>query len=609
MVDVKNTLEELKEESDTGRLNEKQAPPQTVSNRIRWWAYLSVIAVAAVAGAGAWFVHSKSGRAEGAPRPIPLTTDPGWEVSPSLSPDGNQVAFTWFRAESNTPNSQIYVKLIGAGEPLRLTNGLFDSAPSWSPDGRWIAFQRYQPPDTFELRIITVLGGAERKLVSLDGATTFSWSADSKWIACGNQRNPKGLTEIALISTESAEKQVLLAARSALEDVGYPAFAPDGKKLGFVRGSRATGSDLFVLPLTPELKAGGEPIQLTHDGENKMGLAWTADSADVVFAAGAYDQTLWRVNSSGRSERHLLGVGPGASQPSISARGQKLAYAQGSFDVNIWRIGKTGKGAVLDPSRFISSTRFEHSAQYSPDGRRIAFTSNRSGSFEIWVTDSAGTRPVQITAFGRNESGSPRWSPDGKSIAFDSNAEGQLFQIYTINADGGKPLRLTDGAFENAMPCWSQDGKWIYFESSRTGRSEIWKVSANGGEPHQITTNGGYTAVESADGKWLYFTATGDVPTSLKVMPVEGGPEREVLKSVNPRNFAVTKRGIYYQAYMPSDPDQLASFDFGTKQSRTILVFKSGSYAGLSSSPDERYILYAAYDQIASDLRLLENFQ
>ena len=165
-----------------------------------------------------------------------------------------------------------------------------------------------------------------------------------------------------------------------------------------------------------------------------------------------------------------------AHQPSISLRGNRLAYARGSYDLNIWRVQATTTGQNAEPAMFISSTRRRTAAQYSPDGKRIAFSSDRSGNDEIWVTDSDGSHPVQITAFGK-EVGTPRWSPDGKRIAFDSNAETQFFQVYTISADGGKPKRLTDGAFENAIPSWSRDGKWIYFESQRTGRPEIWKVS------------------------------------------------------------------------------------------------------------------------------------
>ena len=626
MQDVRNALEELKEESDSGKLVDAEAPPRVASKRTRRWVTLSVVVVAAGAGAASWLARMNFSGAEEPLQFIQLTSYPGAEYYPSLSPDGNQVAFTWRKENHN----EIYVKLIGPGDPLRLTSGPHDYAPSWSPDGRWIAFLRIQSPYVQELRVITALGGAERKLADLNTNTTpdvrtMSWSADSKWISCGDQKNAQGLSTLMLVSAESGEKQELLAARSSSEALGSPAISPDGKKLAFIRFfSRGIG-ELYVVALTSGLRLGGEPVQLTHDGEGKRYPAWTPDSKDIVFAA-IPNGTLWRISASGHAERRRLGVGNQPSQPSISLRGHRLAYTGGPDDSNIWRVQATTIGRTAEPAMFISSTLHDESPQYSPDGKRIAFASDRSGSGEIWVTDSDGLHPVQITAFGKGDSGTPRWSPDSSRIVFDSSAEGKLYQIYTIDADGGKPKRLTEGAFENAIPSWSRDGKWIYFCSERTGRPEIWKVSPEGGLPRQVTRRGGFAAFESPDGKWLYFTASRDYPTSISRIDAGGGAATEVLKDVHPRNFAVSSRGIYYQAF---DGSRMTFFDFVTKKSSTILLLRRlgerllgpdsrGSGAepgagetvllGLTVSPDEQWLLYAKVDYDVTDLMLIENF-
>jgi Tol biopolymer transport system component len=101
-------------------------------------------------------------------------------------------------------------------------------------------------------------------------------------------------------------------------------------------------------------------------------------------------------------------------------------------------------------------------ARFSPDGSKIAFVSNRSGSIEICVAQSTGEHLVRLTSLNGPLTGSPRWSPDGRQIAFDSRAAGNT-DVYVISAEGGNPRRLTTEAFNEALPSWSRDGAWIYF--------------------------------------------------------------------------------------------------------------------------------------------------
>ena len=156
-------------------------------------------------------------------------------------------------------------------------------------------------------------------------------------------------------------------------------------------------------------------------------------------------------------------------------------------DVNIWQIeaGASASERRL-PVNLISSTYVDHTPQFSPDGTKIAFSSYRTGSPEIWVCRADGSGAFQLTSFRGPETDLPAWSPDGKRIVFGSRAAGSD-DIYVINPRGGQLRRLTDDASDDKGPSYSRDGKWIYFSSNRGGEPQIWKMPAEGGAPVQVT--------------------------------------------------------------------------------------------------------------------------
>jgi len=214
----------------------------------------------------------------------------------------------------------------------------------------------------------------------------------------------------------------------------------------------------------------------------------------------SYGECLWlRADPRKRLwARHIAGT-----TPAISHRGDRLAYTRAVEDTNIWRLEMPGPNRMASqPLNLISSTYRDEAPQYSPDGKKIVFTSARSGHMEVWVCESDGSSAVQLTSLGA--AGSPRWSPDGQRIIFDSNIEGQ-FELYSIDASGGRPRRTTHDSADDAVASWSRDGRWIYFVSNRTKEWQVWKMPADGGEAVQVTKHGGYVSFESLDGKFVYF--------------------------------------------------------------------------------------------------------
>ena len=195
---------------------------------------------------------------------------------------------------------------------------------------------------------------------------------------------------------------------------------------------------------------------------------------------------------------------------------------------------------------FIRSSFAEWSPQFSPDGERVAFTSNRNGeTSEIWVASADGTNPIQLTHGSGQNRGTPRWSPDGQRLAFDSKDPQGGVDIFTIDSAGGQPRRFMPEPSSEDQPSWARDGRWIYFQSNRTGRLEIWRCPFPAGPPErcqQMTTGGGDIAFESIDGRTLYYT---NLNGELLRQAARGGQEQKLIDVVT-AGFAVFQDGIYY---------------------------------------------------------------
>jgi Tol biopolymer transport system component len=481
----------------------------------------------------------------------------------------------------------------------RLTNnpGLTRSA-AISPDGTLVAYVRND-----DIWVQQVDGGGVIRVTDDP--------ADGLLLAVADKTDPDGPFGIFLISIKTGERhRVTAPPSSTIGDTG-PAFSPDGRTLAFRRTVAAGVNDIYVVPV-----AGGEPKRLTFDGTFTAGLAWTPDGRELIFSSSlAGIDGLWRVSASGGNARRIRSVGQGAYYVSVSRRGHSLAYSRWFADTNIWRLAIGASAAT--PEMLISSTWEERSAQYSPDGTRIAFRSDRSGNNEIWVCDASGSNPLQLTSFGGPLTGTPRWSPDGKNLAFDSRPEGDSV-VYTISALGGMPHRITPNGSNGAVPSWSHDGKWIYFASRRGDGFQVWKIPVKGqlsdGDPLQVTRNGGFAAFESVDGQLVYYSKGHDVP-GLWVVPANGGEEKPVISDFKVGfwgYWAVVARGIYFLAPLPPTRAGVNFYNFDTRSSKLIAVLPNEppfDDSGFAVSPDEGWILYTHVDNSGSDIMLVENFR
>jgi serine/threonine protein kinase len=613
MDDVKIALEELKEESDSGTLT-GAVPVSARPRSLAKFLALPVLVIGLAAMIWLWSGRSRRVTPEPPSAPVPLISSPGDVSSPTFSPDGNEIAFVWNGRKQD--NYDIYRKLIGGGEPLRLTSDpAVDYWPAWSPDGRFIAFVRTQESGN-ALYLIPALGGPERRLAEKVGKGTPAWSPDSKWLVTVDGTVPSGQPAgLQLVSVETGEKRRLTSPPKDSDGDRRPSFSPEGRALVFLRGLSSNAAQIYRLRLTKGVQPAGEPERLTNDTGDFRCPVWTGDGKGILYIAGMWHGgafvtrrlLLTEKKSSAGYPSVLEPMGVEAHDLALSPRGHRLAYTRFYQDINIYRLELPDRSnRVGKPEKFISSTRTDFYPMYSPDGKTIVFASDRSGSFEIWLCDADGSSLRQLTSEGGRWVGRFCWSPDGEMIAFASFKDGS-WDICLISPHGGPSRRLTFEAGAQSCPSWSHDGKWIYFTHWGIGvGTEVSKIPSGGGRSIQVTKNGGEDPRESPDGKWLYFTKKAD----LWRMPVSGGEVEKIYPGpwywdMN-SSYAVVDDGIYFI----KERDSLDFLDFSTRKTQTIARIddRLGPY-GITVSPDRRWILFGLLDTSISEILLVENFR
>jgi Tol biopolymer transport system component len=586
------------------------ALPSPRGGRRSWpWLAAALIVLAALAG---WRLLRRPAAPAGPVSVAPFTADGGQKFLPSLSPDGERVAYTW--DGDSIGNLDIYVKPTGPGtRPLRLTEhpGI-DTNPVWSPDGRQIVFVRIVD-NHGSLHSVPSLGGQERKLADVQGPATspanpplirLAWAPDGRSIVFSEKPSldvPAHILELPLDTLQA--RPMTHPPEDSFGDL-YPSISPDGRQLAFVRSSsRGWGNqDVWVQPLQ-----GGDARRLTNDKyADCWSLSWTPGGNEILysfFTVGS--RRMARVALAGGASQPIVGAGAEAHSGSI--RGGRMVYVQDSrVPPVLYRVPVRAPSSGSRASEPVASNGGNQNPAYSPDGKKIAFESARLGVPGIWVSDADGSHPVQVSSFAAY-SGTPRWSPDGRRLVFDSLQDGN-WDIYAVEVDGGTPRRLTAEPSEDGTGTWSRDGRSIYFHSDRSGRFELWKMPSDGGAAVQLTRQGGFYGAEAADGRFVYYSKGQGGP--LWRVPVDGGEETEIVQqSVRWLNWSLAGRSLYYAITQPLSLS-LQRLDLETGRSSPFLQIEtSGIALGVAVSPDEQWVLYANITRQTSELILVENFR
>ena len=269
---------------------------------------------------------------------------------------------------------------------------------------------------------------------------------------------------------------------------------------------------------------------------------------------------MWSVRADGsHAPERLEAAGLGAIMPTVAASTNQIVFARSVYDTDIFEF-RPGSPAV----RVVGSTFLEVGPAVSPDGRRLAFSSARSGqSAHIWIANRDGSDIRQLTHGPGVFQGSPSWSPDASRIAFDAKSEAGSWNVWVIDADGGTPQPITNIKSGQVVPSWSWDGRWINFAAGEWDPYSfaIWRVPVSGGPAQRLTPDGtGRFASETADGTRLVYQAA-EADSALMVVPVTGGSSRQLVRCAKKSAFGVGALGVYYVPCEPGTDTPLRLLD------------------------------------------------
>jgi Tol biopolymer transport system component len=576
-------------------------------------AVIAAMVIVAIAAAATWrFWPGQPAPARPHLEVVPLTSLVGYEVEPALSSDGKRVAFVW----KHDHESHIFVKFIGRAEMQQLTRGDgAESHPAWSPDGASIAFCR-ATPEGHDVLAVDALGGPERLLAhSTAPPLGIDYAPDGKSIAMADRAAPGEEPSLFLLSTENGAKSRLTTPNDPADPhVSYdskPSFSPDGRTVAFIHYT-AVGWVYMqrIGDRHATVVAGGSWI--AHQ------VKWSRDGKMLIVAyepVGPASAGLLALPADYRSswgdelelDKYRLPFGGGSQ--SLAVAGDRIVFSAASNDPNVWRFPGPAATEETAPVKLIASTRDDIAWNYSPDGKRIAFSSDRdSKSWELWVADADGGNQRRLTDFGA-WGFMAEWSPDGDRIAFRGQQPNRILDVYVIDARGGIARRLTDEKHRSGNGGWSPDGRSLYFRSSDPSgaKGQIHRFDF---DTNRVTQIGQFDC--SVPRVWRDRILCGG-DEAVWSMNLSGGDLRPVVAHYR-GSPTLWRDNLLYLTDNGTPGLALEMLDLVTGRTRRLRTFApdelyDGAKKFIAVSPDGKWILVTRVDHAGADLMEVDGWQ
>ena len=390
-----------------------------------------------------------------------LTDQPGLESFPSLSPDGKSIVYS----SAASGNGDLYLQRVEGRNTTNLTadSPAGDTQPAFSPDGTRIAFRSERGGGG--IFVMGATGETVRRLS--DVGYNPSWSPDGRFIVCAQETIEQPTSRYSnasalwVIDVSTGQRRQV-----SVGDAVQPSWSPHGHRIAYWAADETGQRDLWTVPAQ-----GGAPVALTNDRFVDWSPVWSPDGRYLFFSSDrGGSMNLWRMPVD-----EVTGLAKGNPEPvttpssnsaliAMSADGKRLAYVEQSWTQNLMRVAFPPGSRPDPPTPVTQGSRFFTEPQVSPDGRWLA-TYSLDNSNNLYVVRTDGTEFRQITDDGFKNV-APRWSPDGSQIAFYSNRSGP-FQVWLIRPDGSGLRQVTFGAANETYyyPHWSPDGRYLVYSS------------------------------------------------------------------------------------------------------------------------------------------------
>lgn len=556
---------------------------------VRWTALASLVAAVAalVVGYAMW------NRGGLTPVPLviterPLTSAPGLEFDPALSPDGRWLAFVASSAQG--PDTALFVRPVDDDRSRRLTSkGTNPRTPAWSRGGR-IAYVLVGKQSSTVMAGIP--SGALRPVVARPATLGLVWLGDDRIILAA-QPEFGAPFRLELIDLGTGHSTVLTTPPSGAIGDRLPAVSPDGRHVYFVRTQtvgveHVLSTDIRSATTTPVI------VERAHI----VGLATTAGGRLLIATDRGRGQIgLWQFTVADRSWRQLLPSVSGG--PSASADGGRIVFSRAQLELALWR--QPLSGAPAQP--VTQTTLADHLPVAARDGT-LAFVSNRSGSLEIWRLAPDVEGPSQVTHFGGADVQDPSWSPDGRSIAVAAASDNN-FDIYLVDAQSGIARRIQRTAENERHPFFSLDGHMLFFARSNGPRFDLWCRDLATGREHRVTDDA-LRALPSGEGQVLYFGKL--LRPGLFRIPVSGrGAVEQIADGPvwgDMRDWTVAQGQVWWIKRKAGQP-MLMSFDPASSRSSERMIL-SGLAQGSGLAISEGGAIYSRQIEAEADIIMLE---
>ncbi|MGD9564017.1 MAG: protein kinase [Pyrinomonadaceae bacterium] len=568
--ELRADLKRIKRDVDS--LSTSSTHPANSSTFVRaisrrpWYVHAAAAAllIASVATL-AYFVMLISGRSESGPAwteatSVQLTNQPGTEYFPSLSPDGKDLVYA---AEENG-SLDIFIQRVGGKRRINLTAGsdADDTQPAFAPDGHLIAFRSNREPRG--VYVMEISGENVRRIA--DDGYHPSWSPDSKQIVVStfgrdepNVRPASIPHSLDIIDVQTGTKRRLVDAEAT-----FPAWSPHGHRIAYWFYTGTYGRrDIATVPA-----GGGEPVVVAKDfAVSNWNPVWSPDGKFLYFISSRLgDMNVWRVPIDEVSG-NVLGEPERVGTPSTYSRhlsfsrdGNRMVYVQTDNRANIQGVEMDietmrtlgepfwiteGDRQVSRPElspdgskfvmRLIRKTQddlvtvsrdgkdwrditndepFDRYVRWSPDGKRLAFTSDREGGGQIWTCNADGTGLTQFSHLTATENppGFPAWSPDGTKLSiYYDNSTSLHDTAAPAKPEMANRLPSSDVAERMVAWDWSPDGKKLAGVLAKGSIRHIGYFSLESGEYKIVVPNVNRVPSWLPDSRHLVYSARSDV--------------------------------------------------------------------------------------------------